>query len=377
MEEARILLSPPDIGNLEFVAFERVFESGWFAPAGPELDSFESEVAELSDRKYAVALGSGTAALHLALIAAGVKKGDLVLCSTLTFVATANAIAYIGAIPVFVDSEVSSGNMSPHLLQASLEECARDGFLPSAIVLVDFLGKMANYPAVLEIASKWGIPLISDSAESLGSTLGMHPAGSFGDSAIFSFNGNKIVTSSGGGMFVTNDKHAAEMVRFLSTQARADHPYYHHEHLGYNYRLSNVLAAIGRAQLGRLQEFVQKRRQHRVAYLEFFSHVEGVEVFGGDSLEDNCWLTAVLIDDSLSWRPEDLANYLLTKGIETRHLWKPMHSQPLYESNRAFVDGSADHIFERGLALPSGSKMGDAGRERVINEIKGFLWSVN
>lgn len=373
MENHPILLSPPDIGEPELLAFQRVFRTGWFAPSGPELELFEAELAALCNRKYAVALASGTAALHLGLIAAGVKAGDFVLCSTLTFVATANAVAYVGATPIFVDSDLESGNISPEILRHSLEECARKGIQPAAMLIVDFLGKMANYTEILELSAAWNVPLVSDAAESLGSLLRGAPAGSFGQLAIFSFNGNKIATTSGGGMLVTDDRHLADNVRYLSTQAKVDAPFYVHEVLGYNYRLSNVLAAIGRAQVARLPDFIERRRSHRMAYSDFFSSVNGIEVFGGEGSEDNCWLTAILVDGSLPWKPSDLIGFLGARGIESRHLWKPMHSQPLYRANLAFTDGSADYVFQRGLALPSGSGMSDSERSRVIEAISDFL----
>ena len=373
MDQPNIFLSAPDIGAAEFAAFERVFESGWFAPAGAELDNFEKEVSSVCQREFAVALASGTSALHLGLIACGVGRGDFVICSTLTFVATANAIAYLGATPIFVDSSFDSGNMSPEILAECLEGCAQRGIVPSAIIVVDFLGKVADYDTLIPIAERWKVPIISDAAESLGSFLGGRPAGNFGQSSIFSFNGNKIVTTSGGGMLVTDDQDMADRVRFLSTQAKASSRLYHHEEVGYNYRLSNVLAAIGRAQLARLTHFVEQRRNHRRAYQGFFSRVDGVEVFGGDGAGDNCWLTAILIDKSMAWRPRNLIDFLASRGIESRHLWKPMHSQPLYEENLAFLDGSADLIFDQGVALPSGSKMSQAERDRVLSELESFL----
>lgn len=373
MKEERIFLSPPDIGPSEFAAFERVFDSGWFAPAGPELERFEAEVARISDRQFAVALNSGTAALHLALIAAGIGRGDYVACSTMTFVATANAIAYVGAIPIFVDSEVSTGNMSAVLLEELLHKCSAAGIRPSAVVVVDFLGKVADYDAIARVVESWSIPIISDAAESLGSFRDMKPAGGFGQSAIFSFNGNKIATTSGGGMLLTDSEEIANRVRFLSTQAKSDAPHYQHDELGYNYRLSNVLAAIGRAQIARLEEMVYARRAHRSAYQRYFASIDGVDVFGGSGVEDNCWLTSIVVDKSLSWGPKDLMGFLGRKKIETRLLWKPMHSQPLYSGNFGVVDGTADFLFQRGLALPSGSGMSEPGRARVLSEIDWFL----
>lgn len=373
MDEIKIFLSPPDVGALEIDFVDQALQSGWVAPKGPDLDAFEGAVADYCGRNYAVGLSSGTAALHLALLAAGVKKGDTVMCSTLTFVATANAISYIGATPYFIDSERETGNMSPDLLAEALTLSAKRGDKVSAVVPVDFLGFTANYSQIIPICEQHGIPVISDSAESLGAYHQGQPAGSQGLASIISFNGNKIATTSGGGMVLTDDIDFAKRVRHLATHAREEFEFYQHVDLGYNYRLSNVLAAIGRAQIVRLPSMIAVRRQWRTLYSETFRRNPGIEVLGASDLESNCWLTAIVISEEYGRGPHDLSAFLRFRGIETRPLWKPMHLQPLYEENESLLDGTSEFLFARGLVLPSGSNMTSDQWERIEQGMTDFL----
>lgn len=369
----RIFLSPPDIGEVEKSFVLGALESGWAAPAGPDLDAFEAEVAGLCGRKFGVALSSGTAALHLSLLALDVHHGDVVVCATMTFVATANAISYVGAVPVFVDSDIETGNMSPTLLEQALDALSRDGRTVAAVLVVDFLGKVADYTAISELCEQRKIPLVADSAEALGASHRQRPAGSFGEIAAVSFNGNKIVTTSGGGMVLTDNAEFARRVRHLATQAREQVIHYEHKELGYNYRLSNVLAALGRAQIKRLPEIISVRRSIREKYRGLFTEDSGASVFGHLDEEDNCWLTSIIVSPEASWVPSDLQDFLELRDIESRPLWKPMHLQPLYEDCESFVDGSSESLFLQGLTLPSGSGMTMDDWERVETSVRDFL----
>lgn len=376
----RILLSPPDTGTAEEDAVVRALRGGWVAPLGPEVDAFEEEIASYTGRKHAVALSSGTAALHLALLNFGVGRGDLVLTATMTFAATANAITYTGAEPVFVDCD-ETGNMDVDLLDHALTELRRNGKRAAAIVPVDLLGKVANYERIIEIAADNGIPVLADSAEALGARRNSQPAGSFGDAAVLSFNGNKVMTTSGGGMLLTNDAAFAARSRYLATQARQPVMHYEHTDIGYNYRLSNVLAAIGRAQLARLDGMIERRRQHRLRYAELFSTTPGVSIFGspdgateGRTTRDNFWLTSILVDATTAgWASRDLVDYLATHDIEARPLWKPMHRQPIFSRALRFANGNSERFFDSGISLPSGSAMLDQQADFVAHTIKGFL----
>lgn len=376
MDLPRIFLSPPDVGEVEESKALASIRSGWVAPVGPDLLEFESSLADFAQRRFAVAVSSGTAALHLGLLALGVEPGDVVICSTLTFVATANAISYVGATPVFVDSEASTGNMSVVLLAESLSFFAARGQRVGAVVPVDFLGSVANYDEIVPMCEKFGVPVLADAAESVGAIRSGRPAGSFGDAAVFSFNGNKIVTTSGGGMLLTDDAEIERTARHLATQAREKASHYEHEILGYNYRMSNVLAAIGSAQFSRLGPMIERRRRNRFRYRDLFQDVVGVTVMGDSDFEDNCWLTAIVVDPfQAGFTSSELGVYLESRDIESRPLWKPMHIQPLYEHAKSFLDGTAEALFHTGLALPSGSSMDESDLERVITTIHDFLGS--
>lgn len=381
MSDSRIYLSSPDITGAEETALVRAIRSGWVAPLGPEVDAFEEELAVYCGRQNCVALSSGTAALHLGLLTLGVGPGDVVVTSSMTFTATANSIIYTGAEPVFIDSD-DTGNMDSDLLQQALEDLAAQGMKPKAIVPVDLLGKAVDHARIDLVAAEFGIPVLSDAAESLGAVLGGRPAASYGVAAVLSFNGNKIMTTSGGGALLTDDKNFADHVRYLSTQARQPTPYYEHTEIGYNYRISNILAALGRAQLSRLPDMLEIRRQRRLHYRYLFQDVPGLTLFGEpsgvDSPEsgshDNWWLTSVLVDPAVAgFTNEDLRLFLAEASIEARPLWKPMHLQPVHADKKAYLNGASDRLFAIGLSLPSGSALREAELGRVETTIRNFL----
>lgn len=367
-----ILLSPPDVGELEQEYVLRAMQSGWVAPAGPDLTAFEAEVADRVGVAHAVGLSSGTAALHLALVSWGVGPGNVVPVSTFTFAATVNAIRYVGAEPHFVDCDEQTGNMSPTLLRRAVSELLAEGRNVPVIIPVDMLGKCVPYDAIAEIASSCGARLLCDAAESFGASHQGRPAGSFGDASVLSFNGNKIMTTSGGGVLLTDDALLAAHVKKLSTQARDPAPHYQHTEVGYNYRLSNILAALGRAQLERLDEMLKRRREWRERYRGLFAEHPGVSILGGaDDTEDNCWLTAIVVDPERSaWTVRKLGEGLQHSGIESRPVWKPMHLQPVFSGFGGTLDGSSERLFDRGLTLPSGSAMSEADFGRIEDTIR-------
>jgi dTDP-4-amino-4,6-dideoxygalactose transaminase len=371
----RIYMSSPDVGELEQQYVLAAMAGGWIAPLGPDVDAFEGDVAERVGVGHGVALSSGTSALHVALVAWGVGPGDVVPTSSMTFAATANAIAYTGAEPYFIDCDPETGNMDPGLLASALDELVTAGERVGAVVPVDLLGKAVDYTAITELTDRHGVRLLADAAESLGASHRGRAAGSFGDASVVSFNGNKIMTTSGGGMLLTDDGDLAQRVRYLSTQARQPVAHYEHTEIGYNYRLSNLLAALGRAQLTRLDEMIARRREMRELYASLFAGVEGVEIFGRDGDEfDNVWLTSILVDSAVTgWAPADLSAWLAEVQIESRPLWKPMHLQPVFASARALVTGASERLFERGLTLPSGSALDAGQRDRVRARIQSFL----
>lgn len=362
-----ILLSPPDVGDLEQEYVVRAMRSGWAAPAGPDLDLFEGEVAARADRRHAVALASGTAALHLTLIAWGVSPGDVVPVSTLTFAATVNAIRYVGAEPWFVDSEEDSGNLDLELLDDTLTALRDRGASVPCVVPVDLLGRCVDHAALTELAARHGVRVLWDAAESFGSRCRGRPSGSAGDAAVVSFNGNKIMTTSGGGMLLTDDGVLAARARKLASQAREPVAHYQHVEVGYNYRLSNLLAALGRAQLARLEEMICCRRRVRAAYAEVVAGLPGVRVLGGTGdEEDNCWLTAVVVDPEVAgYDARRLGAAMAAAAIETRPIWKPMHLQPVFAGHPGTLLGRADRLFDRTLTLPSGSGLPEAQLARV------------
>ena len=378
MSDGRIYLSPPDVGPDEEQALVAALRSGWVAPTGPAVAAFERAMAERIGVPHAVALSSGTAGLHLGLLGLGVGAGQVVVTSSMTFAATANAIVYTGAEPFFIDSDPVTGNMSPALLESALEGLTSAGERVGAIVPVDLLGKSADYSAILPIAERFGVPVLADTAEALGASHRGRPAGSFGRAAVLSFNGNKVITTSGGGMLLTEDAGFADRARYFATQARQPVVHYEHTDVGYNYRLSNLLAALGLAQLGRLDAMIARRHELRRGYRSLFAGVPGVTIFdGGDDAEDNAWLTSVLVDEAVSgWSPAALSDALAAEDIESRPLWKPMHLQPVFVGARGLIDGTSERLFEQGLTLPSGSSQSPAQTERVHAAIGGFLGSI-
>lgn len=379
---ARTYLSPPHITELEEQAVVRAIRSGWVAPLGPEVDAFEAELAVYCGRRHCVALSSGTAALHLGLLTLDVGPGDLVLTSSLTFAATANAIVYTGAEPVFVDSD-EIGNMNPDLLEAAFKDIERSGRTVKVVLPVDLLGKVVAHERIDAIAAHHGATVLSDAAESLGAVRDGRPSASFGRAAAVSFNGNKIMTTSGGGALLTDDDAVARHVRYLATQARQPVVHYEHHDIGYNYRMSNLLAAVGRAQLSRLDEMIETRRQHRLAYRDLFRDVPGVTPFGEPSgaddahtcgTRDNFWLTSFLIDpEQAGFTRDELMAALASANIEARPLWKPMHLQPVYAGARAYTDGTSERLFMQGISLPSGSALTDYERAGIRHTVESFL----
>ncbi|MGN9813138.1 DegT/DnrJ/EryC1/StrS family aminotransferase [Micromonospora sp. BQ11] len=367
-------LSPPDVGPLEESYLLAALRSGWVAPVGPDLEAFEREVAERVGTRGAVAVSSGTAALHLALLGVGVGPGQIVLVPTLTFVATANAVVYTGARPVFVDCDPRNGNVDVALVAEALHRLRAENERVGAVVPVDMFGTCVDYTALLPVCAEAGVPVVEDAAEALGATHRGRPAGSFGRVGALSFNGNKIITTSGGGMLVSDDTALLAHARHLATQAREPVPHYEHRHIGYNYRLSNLLAALGRAQLVRLDAMIARRRVLRDRYAKLFAPVPGVRLLGDEDGTGNCWLTSIVVDPGQAgWRAADLGTHLAGHGIETRPVWKPMHRQPVFAGARGFLTGAAERLFANGLTLPSGSALDDMQVDRVLAAVEEFV----
>lgn len=372
----RILLSPPDVGPAEREALLRAFDSGWIAPAGPELDGFEAELAAATDRAHAVALSSGTAALHLALIAAGIGPGDEVLVPTLTFVATANAVVYTGATPVFVDVDPATWTIDVNLVAELLDERRRTGrSAPAAVIPVDLYGQCADLAALLTLCAEHGVRVISDAAESLGARHAGRPAGAYGWVAALSFNGNKTITTSGGGALVTDDAEVAAHVRKLATQAREPVLHYEHTEVGFNYRLSNLLAALGRAQLASLDAKVARRREINTTYRAALADRPGVEVLrAGPGNEPSWWLTCVTIDAEVAGTDRDaLIGALAASGVESRPVWKPMHLQPVFADAPRVGGDHAARLFADGICLPSGSSLSADDQQLVLEVLLAHL----
>lgn len=374
----RILLSKADVTEVEERYVLDAVRSGWVAPLGPHVDAFEAEIAERVGVGGALALSSGTAALHLALLQLGAKPGTVVVVSSMTFAASANAIVYTGASPVFVDSQESDGNVDPALLIEAVDTLQREGTTVAAVMTVDLFGRCADYGAIVDALAERGVPLLEDAAEALGASYEGKPAGSFGLAAALSFNGNKIMTTSGGGMLLSNDLELLDRCRYLSTQARQPVPHYEHTEIGYNYRLSNVLAALGRAQLTRLDGMIARRRAIRQMYVDGFADIAGVRFLGRDSqrgdAEDNCWLATIVLDPEIVTATVDsIIKSLAAEGIEARQLWKPMHLQPVFENERTFANRSAESLFGTGVTLPSGSILTDGDVPRVVDAIRSAL----
>ncbi|KAB8321058.1 aminotransferase class I/II-fold pyridoxal phosphate-dependent enzyme [Tolypothrix campylonemoides VB511288] len=374
-----ILLSTPHMGDRELEFVKEAFDTNWIAPVGPHIDAFEQEFCQVIGASHAAAVSSGTAALHLALRLVGVQPGDEVFCSSLTFVATANPITYLGAKPVFIDCDRTSWNMNPDLLWGALQRRAKMGNLPKAVVVVHLYGQSADIDPILEACDHYGIPLIEDAAESLGATYKGRSPGTFGRIGIYSFNGNKIITTSGGGMLVSNDEQLISKARFLATQARDGQspakgdraPHYQHSEIGYNYRLSNVLAGIGRGQLRVLSERVAARRNNFDIYQKALGKLPGIQFMPEESFgRATRWLTCLTIDsEAFGADREQVRLALAEQQIESRPVWKPLHLQPVFADCEYVGGGVSEDLFARGLCLPSGSNLTNDDLERVINAI--------
>lgn len=367
----RIYLSPPHLDGREKEFIIEAYDSNWISTFGPHVDAFEKEICDRVSIPFTTALSSGTAALHLALLMLGVTTGDEVLCSTFTFSATANAITYCGATPVFIDSNDSTWNMDPILLQEELKECKQKGKIPKAVIVVDLYGQTADYDPIVKICKEYNIPIIEDAAESLGATYKGKSAGSFGEMGVFSFNGNKIITTSGGGMLVSSNKQYIDRAKYLATQARDSAPHFQHSDIGYNYRMSNMLAAIGRGQLEQLSNKIARRKEINRYYKNVLGEIPGINFMPiGSYGEPNYWLTCITIDPFFQKiMNEEIRSALEKKDIETRLLLKPMHLQPIFQSCRVRGGAVTEKLFAQGLCLPSGSGMTDGDLQRVTDEI--------
>ena len=367
----KIWLSPPHISENEKKYVDEAFSQNWIAPAGPHLDRFEEKISEISNDYGVAALSSGTAAIHLALILLGIKKNDIVICSSFTFSASVNPIIYQGANPVFIDSETETWNLDPVLLEKAIKDYVKKGKKPKAIILVHLYGYPAKINEILNISNKYDIPIIEDAAEAIGSKYNNQPLGTFGEIGIFSFNGNKIITTSSGGALISQNKKYIDKAKFLSTQARDDFPHYEHSEIGYNYRMSNVCAAIGIGQIEVLESRVEKRQyiynyyRKNLSSIPFISFVDNIN--GYDS---NRWLTTILISNKSVINREDIRLELVKNNIESRPLWKPMHIQPIFNTYDAYINGVSEDLFKRGLCLPSGSSMDKNDLLRVVQIIK-------
>lgn len=366
---SKVWLSSPHMGGGELKYIHEAFDQNWVAPLGPNVNGFEEDLEKyLGQNAKVAALSAGTAALHLALVALGVKSGDEVICQSFTFSASANPIVYQGATPIFVDSEPQTWNICPQALEEAIKDRISKGKKPKAIIVVHLYGMPVKMDEVLQVANRYEIPIVEDAAEALGSTFEGQKCGTFGEMAILSFNGNKIITTSGGGALVCKKTEQKEKVVFLSTQARDNAPHYQHSHIGYNYRMSNISAGIGRGQMEILDERIAQRRRNHSFYKEFFKDFDGITLFTEPSSDffSNHWLSAITIDNKKTgFDREDLRLKFLEDNIETRPLWKPMHLQPVFADAPYYGGNVSETLFDKGLCLPSGSNMTDEDRERI------------
>ncbi|QZT37238.1 aminotransferase class I/II-fold pyridoxal phosphate-dependent enzyme [Halosquirtibacter xylanolyticus] len=371
--KTKIWLSSPHMGGEEQAFVKEAFDKNWIAPLGPNVNGFEEDLQKYNEITAAAALSAGTAALHLAMILLGVKTGDDVIASSFTFSATINPITYLGATPVLVDSESETWNMSPVLLEEAIKDRIFKGKKPKAIMVVHLYGMPAQMDEILKVADRYSIPVIEDAAEALGSKLNGQALGTFGKLGVYSFNGNKIITTSGGGALVSDDKEMIAKARFLATQARDAAPHYQHSHIGFNYRMSNIVAGIGRGQMLVLDDHIALRRANHQFYQDLFKDVVGVEVFTepDEKYFSNHWLSCVTMDPEVCGvSREDLRLAMENENIECRPLWKPMHMQPVFADCPFYGDGTSERLFEIGLCLPSGSNMSEADRERIAAVVK-------
>lgn len=373
----KIWLSSPHMGGNELKYINEAFEENWVAPLGPNVNGFENDLEKfLGENAKVAALSAGTAALHLALIECGVEHGDEVICQSMTFSASANPIAYCGATPVFIDSEPDTWNMCPDALKEAIQDRIQKGTKPKAIIVVHLYGMPAKMNEITAIAAEYQIPIIEDAAEALGSSYQGKACGIFGRFGILSFNGNKIITTSGGGALVCHTQEDKDRAVFLSTQARDNAPHYQHSHIGFNYRMSNIVAGIGRGQMEVLKDRVAARRAMHDFYIEIFKNIEGVTVFTepGDDYYSNHWLSAVIIDPQVTGKDrEGLRHAFLDDNIESRPLWKPMHLQPVFENAPYYGTDISEKLFDNGLCLPSGSNLSDEDRNRIANVIRNYF----
>ena len=371
---SKIWLSSPHMGGTELKYIHEAFDANWVAPLGPNVNGFEEDLSTfLNQEVYVAALSAGTAALHLALIECGVSHGDEVICQSMTFSASANPIAYQGATPVFVDSEKDTWNICPVALEEAIQDRIAKGKTPKAIIAVHLYGMPYKVEEVHAVAEKYKIPVIEDAAEALGSTYKGQAAGTFGRFGALSFNGNKIITTSGGGALVCQSKEDKDKAVFLATQARDNAPHYQHSHIGYNYRMSNITAGIGRGQMEVLIDRVAARRAMNKFYQELFADIDGVTVFTepSDDFYSNHWLSAIVIDPAIAGKTrEDLRLAFLEDDIESRPLWKPMHMQPVFVDAPYYGGTVAEKLFDNGLCLPSGSNLTDEERARITAKVK-------
>lgn len=374
----RIFLSFPHLGGNEMQYINEAFAESWVVPLGPNVDEFEKRLESYLNAPNVVALSAGTAALHLGLVELGVTAGDEVVCQSFTFAASANPVKYQGAHPVFVDSEPGTWNMDPDALERAITDRKRaTGRYPKAIVVVHLYGMPAKMDEITAIARHYGIPVLEDAAEALGSTYKGRKCGTIGDFGALSFNGNKIITTSGGGALICPNSEAAKHVKFLATQAREPMPYYYHKEIGYNYRLSNISAGIGCGQMEHIAERVSRRREIHSLYARELGNLPGITVHSEPDADaiSNFWLTTILLDDKLPFSPEELRLTLEASNIESRRLWRPMNMQPVYADAPFYGDGCAERLFDRGLCLPSGSILTDDEIARVIDCIKNYYQS--
>lgn len=373
----RIFLSPPHMGGNEQKYIQKAFDVNYIAPLGPNVDEFENQLVKHSSGGYCAALSSGTAAIHLALIQLGIVKGDEVICSSFTFSASANPILYQGATPVFVDSEKDTWNMDPVLLKAAIEDrVTKTGATPKAIILVHLYGMPAKLEEIINVANYFDIPVIEDAAEALGSSYKGKMLGSFGEFGVYSFNGNKIITTSGGGALISKNKKHIDRVKFLATQAREDAPHYEHKVVGYNYRMSNVLAGIGRGQLEVLENWVEKRRENNHWYKTILKNINGVELLNepDENYKSNFWLTTITVNSEITGvSHSDIITKLQENDIESRPLWKPMHIQPVFKKYPCYINGTSESLFNKGLCLPSGSSLTEKDKQRIEKKLYSIL----
>lgn len=374
MKSKRILLSPPHMGGTELTYIAQAFQDNWIAPAGPHIDLFENRLVDFLDQKsQVVALNSGTAAIHLGLQLLGVQKGDVVLCQSLTFIASVNPVLYLGATPVFIGSEKETWNLCPIALEEAILNQLNKGIQPKAIVVVHLYGMPAKMNEIITISKKYNIPILEDAAEALGSSYTNQPCGTFGDFGVFSFNGNKIITTSGGGALLCHSEAVKKKAVFLATQAKEDAVYYEHTQVGYNYRMSNISASIGLGQLEVLSEHIQHRKQNHHFYKQLFENLSEVTLHQepNEDFISNHWLTVIQLA-SFEQR-EALRLHLEKYNIESRPVWKPMHLQPLFQDNLYFGDDLADKLFDNGLCLPSGSNLSEEDKNCIKEAIELFF----